>query len=76
MPNRPLTDVDTLAALLLQLGDSIRLGQTGICITIAPVPMHTPDAHERCYSVDLTDAAVAQLIARLSSAPTTRTEAA
>lgn len=76
MPNRPLTDADTLAALLHQLADGIRLGQTGTRITIAPIPMHTPDAHQHCYSVDLTDAGVAHLVTALrTAAPTTGTEA-
>lgn len=66
---RPLTDVDRLAALFILLGgDSIRVGQTGIRVTLSPIPVEHPDAHKKCHSVDLTDAGLANLVAKLSQA--------
>jgi len=87
MPNRPLTLIDILAAQLTAIaGEPIRLGQTGIRATLAPIPMHTPDAYTQCTSVDLTDAGIIRILGRLgitpaqaaimTAAPTTGTEAA
>ncbi|MEV5129205.1 hypothetical protein AB0K87_01580 [Streptomyces sp. NPDC053705] len=70
MPNRPLTLIDILAAQLTAIaGDPIRLGQTGIRTTLAPIPMHTPDAYTQCTSVDLTDAGIIRILARLGVTP-------
>lgn len=68
--NRPLTLVDVFAAQLTAIaGDPIRLGQTGIRATLAPVPMHTPDAYTQCTSVDLTDAGIVRILTRLGITP-------
>ncbi|MEU5490339.1 hypothetical protein AB0G98_21690 [Streptomyces sp. NPDC020196] len=70
MPNRPLTLIDVLAAQLTAIaGEPIRLGQTGIRATLAPVPMHTPDALAQCTSVDLTDAGIIRILTRLGITP-------
>lgn len=74
MPNRPLTLIDVLAAQLTAIaGDPIHLGQTGIRATLAPIPMHTPDAHTQCTSVDLTDAGIIRILTQLGITPTTLT---
>ncbi|MFJ3283301.1 hypothetical protein [Streptomyces halstedii] len=66
---RPLTDIDRLTALLtLHGGHNIRLGQTGVRITIAPIPMYTDDAHEQCRSVDIETTGLAHVVAVLTAA--------
>ena len=68
--NRPLTLIDVLAAQLTAIaGEPIRLGQTGIRTTLAPIPMHTPDAYKQCTSVDLTNAGIIRILTRLGVTP-------
>ncbi|MFG2540648.1 hypothetical protein ACGFU4_35960 [Streptomyces sp. NPDC048511] len=67
---KTMTPIDVLAARLAELaGDPILLGQTGFRLTIAPVPMHTPDAYTQCHSVDITDAGLARVLTQLGITP-------
>lgn len=68
--NRPLTPIDVLMARLTEIaGEPIRLGQTGFRLTVAPVPMHTPDAYTQCASVDFTDAGLVRILTQLGITP-------
>lgn len=68
--NRPLTLIDVFAAQLTAIaGEPVRLGQTGIRVNLAPIPMRTPDVHTQCTSVDLTDAGIIRILHQLGITP-------
>lgn len=67
---RTLTTIDVLKVALIRIaGTGIRVGQTGVRITISPVPMYTEDAHTKCVSLDITDAGLAEVINQLGVTP-------
>lgn len=70
MPNRPLTNIDRLAALLIHhAGPHPRLGQTGTRITIAPFPA-TENTHKHAHTIDITSAGLANIVTILTAAMT------
>ncbi|WP_404974904.1 hypothetical protein [[Kitasatospora] papulosa] len=64
-------DIRTLAATLLLLSDSgtVWRGETGVRINISPLEGTTDKPWEHTYSVDLSAAAMAKVIARLHGGP-------